>query len=139
MSPSFRTRPVTSIRIHCPVDAMTLDALLAGEGSALEQDETLAAMLAIVRRDTTLGDFGLYHSVVEASPGWELFTPGASANPTLGRAGAAETSPTVILTVHVAEGTPATELDRALADLLAAHPWETPVVEMCQTHLLVRA
>jgi hypothetical protein len=44
----------------------------------------LGGMLAIVRGDNPLGDFGLYRGVVELHPGWENFEPTAGATPTLG-------------------------------------------------------
>ena len=82
-----------------------------------------------------MGDFGLYHGVVEIGTGWESFTPSPDAAPTLGAAGTATLSPTVILTSYVAAEA---DIEGALAALLAAHPWEVPVIELSQAELLVR-
>lgn len=134
MTASMRRR-VTAVKIHCPVAPETLAALLAGNATALESDATASALLAVIRGNNALGDFGLYHGVTEVGIGWESFTPSPDASPTLGTAGANALSPTVILTTHAPEGA---DIDAALAALLAAHPWETPVIELAEVDLLVR-
>lgn len=134
MTPLNR-RQVTVVKIHCPVTPETLHAALAGDATVLERDPTAAAILAVIRSDKALGDFGLYHGVVEIGTGWESFTPSPDAAPTLGTAGTATLSPTVILTSYVAAEA---DIEGALAALLAAHPWEVPVIELSQAELLVR-
>lgn len=138
MVTSRSTRPVHILRIYCPVARETMQAMAAGDPAAMVRDPTLAAMLAIIRADNPLGDFGLYRSVVELAPGWELFTPGPAARPTLGTAHANQASPTAILTVHIAADVPDDALDSVLDQLLAAHPWEIPVIEMMRAALLTR-
>lgn len=138
MAASYHTRAARVLRLYCPVAPATLAALTAGDPAAIEHDPTLARMLAILRSPNPLGDFGLYTSVVEAAPGWELFTPGAAAQPTLGTPGAHQASPTVVLTVHIAADAPAAAVDAALAALLDAHPWEVPVIELAEVQLLLR-
>lgn len=133
-----KTRPVKAVRIYCPIAPESLRALLAGETIAFERDATLGTMLAIIRGPNPLGDFGLYTSVVEVAPGWELFTPGPFARPTLGAEGVSQVSPTAILTLYVADDTPDAVLDPVLDALMAAHPWEVPVIEIAQTRLLLR-
>ncbi len=128
-------RRVTVVRIHCPVSPETLEAMLAGDATALERDRTAAAILAVIRSDKTLGDFGLYHGVVEIGIGWESFTPSPDAAPALGSAGAATLSSTVILTTYAAAEA---DIEGALAALMAAHPWEVPVFELAQAELLLR-
>jgi len=133
----FALRRVRRLRVFCPVAATTLARLIAGE--AVEDDPALGAMLAIARGDNPLGDFGLYRGVVELHPGWESFEPTAGAMPTLGAAGQRSLSPTVILTIHIPHDTPEAEVNRALDAIMAAHPWEVPVIEMDEAQLLVRA
>jgi hypothetical protein len=128
-------RRVTVVKIHCPVAPETLAALLAGDAGALERDPTAAAMLGVIRADNALGDFGLYHGVAEIGLGWESFTPSADAVPTLGVAGASALSPTVILTTYAPAGA---DIDSALAALMAAHPWEVPVIELSEAELALR-
>ena len=128
-------RRVTAVKIHCPVLPGTLAAMLAGDASALEADPAAAACLAIIRSDNALGDFGLYHGVCEIGIGWESFTPSPEAAPTLGSAGDMALSPTVILTTYAPADA---DIDAALAALMAAHPWEVPVIELAEVVLLVR-
>lgn len=132
--PVTRRRAV-AVKVHCPVTAQTLAALIAGDEAALERDPTAAAILAVIRADNPLGDFGLYKGVCEITPGWESFQPGPDARPTLGAAGARSLSPTAILTTYAdAEA----DLSTALDALMAAHPWEVPVIELSDVELLVR-
>ncbi|MGZ3377589.1 MAG: hypothetical protein ACXU8S_13425 [Phenylobacterium sp.] len=138
MTAKHTLRTVNALRIYCPLEAKTLAALLRGETAALEQDATLSKMLAIVRRDSPLGDFGAYRSVVEISPGWELFRPGADARPTVGQAGTNTASPTAILTIYSPKDAPQQAVADALDALLEAHPWEVPVVETYETQLVCR-
>jgi hypothetical protein len=65
MARQYDFRPARALRIHCPVAEPVLARLLAGDRQALEDDPALAAMLAIVRGDNPLGDFGLYRGVME--------------------------------------------------------------------------
>lgn len=131
-------RTVRAVRIHVPVVKPTLDALLAGDSTALESDPTLAAMLSIIRTETALGDFGLYHGVAEITLGWETFIPGPDASPTLGAAAQTSFSPTVTLATWIREGAAEADVDRALSALMAAHPWEIPVIEVTESRLLLR-
>ena len=129
------SRWVRDIRVYCPVAPATLAALMAGEAIAVEDDPTAATLLAILRT-SPLGDFGRYREVVELAFGYEGFRPGEGAVPTLGAVGQASWSPTVILTaIYDAEADIS-----ALADaLLAAHPWDVPVIAVSEPYrLLVR-
>jgi hypothetical protein len=126
------------VSVHVPVAAGTLAALLAGDRSALEADQVMERMLAILRAPGALGAFGIYHGVAEIGLGWETFAPSPDANPTLGSAGAVEHSPTVTLTTWIPADAPQEAMDTALAALMDAHPWEVPVIEVIETRLLVR-
>lgn len=109
--------------------------MLAGDDGALERDPAASAILAVIRDDNPLGDFGLYKGVCEIAPGWESFLPGADASPTLGTSGARSLSPTAILTTYADADA---DLAPALAALMAAHRWEVPVIELSDVELLVR-
>lgn len=128
-------RRMTVVAIHCPVAPETLVAMLAGDGGALERDPAAAALLAVIRAENALGDFGLYHGVAEIGLGWESFTPSADAVPTLGAAGTTALSPTVILKTYAPADA---DIESALAALMAAHPWEVPVIELAEAELLLR-
>jgi len=128
-------RWVREIRVYCPVAPTTLSALIAGDPGTVERDETAAPLLAILRTPP-FGDFGRYREVVELALGYEGFRPGEGAVPTLGAVGEASWSPTVILTAMYDA---AADVD-ALADrLLAAHPWDVPVIAVSEPYrMLVR-
>lgn len=130
-----RWRDSLAVKVHCPVASETLAAILAGDAAALERDAAASAILAILRDANALGDFGAYEGVVEIAPGWEGFQPTAQAQPTLGTAGERALSPTVILTTYAPADA---DIDAALGELLAAHPWEVPVIECYPTRLLLR-
>lgn len=131
-------RPARALRIYCPVAAATLHALVAGDLATVERDPVLAAMLAIVRAENPLGDFGLYRAVVSLAPGWELFVPAPDARPTLGAADTPTASPTVILTLYLPADAPQTAVAAAVDAVVAAHPWETPVIEFADVQLVTR-
>ena len=102
---------------------------------ALDCEDGLASLCAILDGDNPLGDFGAYQAVAEVTPGWELFRPGAGAEPTRGMVGQREISPTLMITIHIPSEAPQAEVDAVIARLLAAHPWETPVVEVSEVAL----
>ncbi len=138
MHATLPSRDAKAIKIHCPVDRGTLDLVAAGRFSSIGNDTALSAILSILRDDNPLGDFGIYKSVIELSAGWELFVPGTAANPTLGDAGVSTASPTVILSVYVPGDARADAISTALHAIMAAHPWEVPVIEVRDVALLVR-
>ncbi len=135
---TIASRAVTTIRIFCPVQPVTLAMLLSAGAAAMDDDPVLGAMLAILREEGPFGDFGVYRNVIEIAPGWESFRPTADANPTSGTAGEVALSPTVVLTTYVAADAPAETVDAVLTRIMAAHPWEIPVVEIGSARLLMR-
>jgi hypothetical protein len=132
-------RKALAIRLAWPVSQATLERLLSGQSAALEADPSLAALLEILRAENPLGDFGAYQAVAELAPGRELFRPGPAAQPTLGEAYRDEHSPSVMVTIHVPAETAGPSLDAAIDALMAAHPWEVPVVEVTEVRLAVRS
>ncbi|KTT96003.1 hypothetical protein [Sphingomonas sanguinis] len=128
-------RWVRDIRVHCPVAPQTLAAMIAGDPGAVERDATAAVLLGILRTPP-LGDFGRYRDVVELALGYEGFRPGDGAVPTLGTVGEPSWSPTVILTaIYGADA----DVDSLAEQLLAAHPWDVPVIAVSEPYrLLVR-
>jgi len=123
-------RAARKIRIHCPISLDTFKALLTGNLAAIESDPTAAKMLAIIRAANPLGDFDLYRGVFELSLGMEGFTPTARAQPTEGKAGIPALSPTAVITTYVDAGADRGEVLAALDELMRAHPWEVPVIEL---------
>ncbi|HEY2658684.1 MAG TPA: hypothetical protein VGI79_03115 [Caulobacteraceae bacterium] len=135
-SRSSRLRPVRSIRIHCPIALATFAALAQGQLAAIETDPVAAPILALIRADNELGDFGLYRGVFEISLGLEGFTPTAEADPTLGAAGANAISPTAIIKTYLAGDVPDDRLSTLLAELAQRHPWQVPVIEVGAASLI---
>jgi hypothetical protein len=95
-------------------------------------------MLDIIRADNPLGDFGAYRGVAEISLGLETFIPGPGTRPVRGEWGEVSLSPTVIITTYIADDAPEVDVTAALGALMAAHPWEVPIIEIAPTVLLRR-
>jgi len=136
---NYATRSVTALKVHCPVDRPTMDLLAAGDFAVIDPDCALGRIVAIVREDGPLGDFGIYQSVIELATGWELFTPGTGAKPALGRAETQTASPTAILTLYIPADAAEDAVSSAISAIVAAHPWEVPVIEITSTSLVTRA
>lgn len=123
-------RAAHKIRIHCPILRETYAALCEGNLTALESDPVAMKMLAIIRGRNPLGDFDLYRGVFELSLGIEGFTPTDRAQPTAGESDRAELLPTVIITTYVDAAAARSEVASVIEDLVRAHPWEVPVIEL---------
>jgi hypothetical protein len=132
-----RTRLALRLRVHCPVSPDTLAALARGEVDALASDPTAGPLLAVLRADPALGDFGLYRSVFAIEAGLEGFTPASEAEPAFGAPGEPALAPAVVVTSYIEAATPADAIDRALQALLDVHPWQTPVIELSDPVRLV--
>lgn len=115
------------VRVHCPVWGNVLARLQAGEAAALADDPVLSAVVAVIRGSEVLGAIGPYRGVFELGFGLESFVPGADAVPASGRVGEAAVVPTVVAKTYAAEGA---DIARELAAIVAAHPWEVPVIEV---------
>jgi hypothetical protein len=123
-------RSARKIRIHCPIELNTLVELLKGNLAAIEGDPVAAKMLAVIRARNPLGDFDVYQGVFEISFGVEGFTATERATPTAGQRGAATLSPTAIITTYSDAAADDGAVTAALDELVRAHPWETPVIEV---------
>ena len=115
------------VRVHCPVSANVLARLQAREAAALTDDAVLRAVVEVIRGSDVLGAVGPYRGVFELGFGLESFVPQAEAVPTTGRAGEAAMVSTVVVKSYAAEGA---DIARELAAIVAAHPWEVPVIEV---------
>lgn len=132
-------RKVRVLRLSWPVAPATLAALLAGGAEALDADPSLSKLLAALRADNPLGDFGLYQAVAEVSPCWELFQPQGGANPALGAAGQPQISTNLMVTIHVDAEVSDHAFEAILNWLVLIHPWEVPVIEISAAELALRA
>ncbi|URW75007.1 hypothetical protein M9980_10595 [Sphingomonas donggukensis] len=127
------------VRIFCPVSDQALAALLSGRCHDAEADRALSAILALIRGAGPLGDFEIYTGVVELSPVWESFRPTALAQPVAGAAGTIAWSPTIAVTTWVRGDVSESVFSDAIDALLAAHPWEVPVIEISHVRLATRS
>lgn len=123
-------RAARPLRIFCPVSAGTLAAAVAGDPGAIEHEAHVAVILALIRSEAALGNFGRYRGVCEIGFGAETFVPAPDATPTLGAPGEAAHSPTIALNTWIDVALPGDEVERLITAIAALHPWEVPVIEL---------
>ncbi|WP_309105980.1 hypothetical protein [Arthrobacter sp.] len=123
---------VRKLRIHWPIEREILARLAAGETQVFEEDPRMAAFLAALREMPELGDFGMYHHVFESGLGFEGFTVGEGANPTMGTVGERSVSPTFLLTTYIDADLSDDAVGRIVERVVAIHPWEVPVLEVSE-------
>ena len=136
---SLRLSVAQRITVYCPASREGWLALLAGDATRLEQDPALAPLFMALRAHAEFGVLGPYRNVYEVSGGHESFTPGSDARPTLGNAGETSTTASVVVTTYVSEGVSEGRLAELVAALAASHPWELPVIEVCEVRVLAPA
>lgn len=125
------------VRIHWPISGEVFARLIAGHTETINEHDALAPLLGTLAVTPELGDFGDYTSVIETSIGYEGFTVGPAAVPTLGTPGERSISPTLVVTTYLDEQIDEHRLDEILGQLVAAHPWEVPVIELMDAVTLV--
>lgn len=127
---SVHLNSVRKLRVHWPISAETFARIAAGDAGAVQQDPGLAVLLQAVEQFPDLGDFGNYKHVFESGIGFEGFSCGEGATPTLGRVGEQTLSPTFVFTTYFDASLDDAVLERAMQELVAIHPWELPVIEV---------
>jgi hypothetical protein len=127
---AIRRRPARAIKVYWPVPPETHASLAAGDVEALWSEESFAPLLRVLESSPALGDFGLYQDVFELNIGVEGFTAVPGARPALGAVGDRSLSPTVAFTTYIDARAGDDEIHRVLGRIVAAHPWEVPVIEL---------
>ncbi|MFI1855408.1 hypothetical protein [Streptomyces sp. NPDC020480] len=127
---AIRRRSVRAIKVYWPVSRQTLAAVAAGDLAALYEDESLAGLFRVLEGSPEVGDFGLYTDVFEVGIGAEGFTAAPGSTPTLGAVGSRSLSPTLTFTTYMDASVADGEVSTVLSRIVAAHPWEVPVVEL---------
>jgi hypothetical protein len=127
------------ITVYCPASRDAWLALLAGDTARLEQDPAVAPLFNTLRAHAEFGALGPYRNVYEVSGGHESFTPSSEARPALGTAGQISTTASIVVTTYVAQAVSQTRLAELVAALAASHPWELPVIEVCEVRVLAPA
>lgn len=125
------------VRVHWPVTSATFTQLIAASGAVAYLGGDIEPLRDVIEATAELGDFGDYTDVVEMSIGYETFSVGPAANPTLGSAGERSVSPTLVVTTYMDSGISDERVEEILARLVAAHPWEVPVIELTDAVELV--
>jgi hypothetical protein len=127
------------VTIYCPASRDAWLALLAGDTSRLEQDPAVAPLFKTLRAHVEFGALGPYRNVYEVSGGHESFTPNSEARPALGTAGKTSTTASIVVTTYMAQTVSDAKLAELVAALAASHPWELPVIEVCEVRVLAPA
>ncbi len=127
------------ITIHVPASREAWLALLGGDASRLEHDQNVLPLFRMLRAHSEFGALGPYRNVYELSGGHESFTPGHEAKPTFGNPGETSTTASVVITTYVSQSVSQTRIAELVAALAAAHPWELPVIEVCEVRVLAPA
>jgi hypothetical protein len=136
---SLRLCVAQRITIYCPASRDARLALLAGDTARLEQDPAVAPLFKTLRAHAEFGALGPYRNVYEVSGGHESFTPNSQARPALGAAGQTSSTASIVVTTYVAQAVSDTRLAELVAALAASHPWELPVIEVCEVRVLAPA
>jgi hypothetical protein len=136
---SLRLCVAQRITIYCPASRDARLALLAGDTARLEQDPAVAPLFKTLRAHAEFGALGPYRNVYEVSGGHESFTPNSQARPALGAAGQTSSTASIVVTTYVAQALSDTRLAELVAALAASHPWELPVIEVCEVRVLAPA
>jgi len=100
-----------------------------------ESTSAVHTLLSVFRQFDFVGKVGTYKTVVEISNGTETFAPTMNSRPTYGAANVASTVPSVKLVTYMPAGTHSAEVDRMIAEVVLAHPWEHPVIELNPVYL----
>jgi hypothetical protein len=123
---------VRKLRIHWPIERQTLSRLAVGDTAVFDDDPRLAGLLASLRDMPEVGNFGIYRNVFESGLGFEGFTVGEGANPTLGTVGGRTVSPTFLLTTYLDADLPDEAVGAIVQSIIDIHPWEVPVLEVSE-------
>lgn len=133
---SLRLSFFKRITINCPASRAAWLALLAGDATRLEHDPLVAPLFIALRAHREFGALGPYRNVYEVSGGHESFTPGSDARPTLGTVGETSTTASVVITTYVSCAVTDARLAELVTALAESHPWELPVIEVCEVRVL---
>ena len=136
---TLRLSVAQRITIYCPASREAWLAMLAGDTARLEQDPAVAPLFKTLRANAEFGALGPYRNVYEVSGGHESFTPNSEARPALGIAGETSTTASIVVTTYVARAVSEARLAELVAALAASHPWELPVIEVCEVRVLAPA
>ncbi len=113
---------------------------LAGRpGQEQEHDsrDAVRLLLRVFRRFDFVGKMGTYRAVVEISSGTETYIPSETSTSTFGRSGIKTHVSVARLVTYLPSTTSSEELERLVNEIVSAHPWEHPVIEVDRVSLWI--
>jgi hypothetical protein len=113
------------LAVYLPVDEAS-----QGSGLAVASDPAVQEFMRVIRGFDFAGSVGTYRAVAQISGCADTFTPTADSAPVHGTAGTASTVPSARIVTYVPGATPGEDIDRLIAALVSAHPWEHPLIEL---------
>jgi|1186.fasta_scaffold10958_3 hypothetical protein len=118
------------LAVYLPVDEAS-----QGSGLAVASDPAVQEIMRVIRGFGFAGSVGTYRAVAQISGAADTFTPTADSAPVHGTADIASTVASARIVTYVPAATPAGDVDRLIAALVSAHPWEHPLVEVDRVSL----
>jgi hypothetical protein len=120
----------TRLAVHVPIPDAASDV-----GPDIISANAVQEMLRIFRKYTFTGKVGTYNAVTEISRSEEVFTPTQESTPTEGRANVPSNVASARLVTYLPITTPSEELDTLICEIVSAHSWEHPVLEVDEVSL----
>ena len=102
--------------------------------SNIVSTNVVQTFLRIIRKHDFAGSIGTYNAVAEISSGVETFVPTIASAPAQGEVNV----PSNVVSARLVTYIPMTareELDALIEEIISAHPWEHPVLEVDQVSL----
>ena len=93
------------------------------------------ALLRIFRECDFAGIVGTYNAVVEISSGTETFVPSEASFPTYGKINVPSNVISIRLVTYIPISTTREKLSTLIDEIVLAHPWEHPVIEVDEVFL----
>lgn len=104
-------------------------------GSDVVSADAVQIILRIFRECDFAGRVGTYDAVAEISMGAETFVPTRASSPTQGEVNVPSNVVTARLVTYVPATATREELDTLVEEIVSAHPWEHPVLEVDRVSL----
>ena len=118
------------LAVHIPIPA-TNDL----SDSDVISANAVQTLLQIFREHDFAGNVGTYNAVTEISRGTETFVPSEASSPTQGEINVPSNVVSARLVTYIPINTAREELDAFIEEIVLAHPWEHPVLEVDRVRL----
>jgi hypothetical protein len=118
------------LAVYVPVDEAS-----DGPGPAVASAAAVQEIMRVFRVFDFAGSVGTYRAVAQISGAADTFMPTADSAPVHGAADIASTVPSARVVTYVPAATPGEDVDQLIGALVAAHPWEHPLIELDRVSL----